>query len=790
MKKNIFKTLAAAVCFAALVLTGCVNNFEGTTRNYKQKAEQQTGNYGENNSAKGAHTYSFGFSPETITTASKNTEITVNFSSQFELDLDSAESAFTFYKLKKNTKNEKYYPEHDGVITKTLLHVTEPDSYSDTVSFLYRLDTEEVTTDKIAFVVDGTKLKYKNGLAAMSNDGNLKAGEETDSIVRYISVTSKKDGTSTETIGNSYSESWTANNYNISYLYSYGELQTSESDTTPSGKYRLYCYAPSKTLDADGLTSTYDDSLAAVLGKKFKLQIQKPGSTKWEDGAALTFAYHSSYQFKNYDYYSSNTYTADVDTKAFAQGTKWRIVRDKSVVVGKPSDWVKDAYGHAPFEYYPKVIEKAYPSYPSEYEEIPYGDENTTYIFAWADGDLDPKPTFNKANCDYMTAFFTQTDFVNWIETNENSIEVNIKTWMVELDKTDGFILVDSKNTIVPSTTTVHKNGEGKIDKVIITPKNEKLNLWWDSYDVYVGSGTTIKENKNYPKQVQFGCYPDLSKGDLSGYVLLAQNVVKTGSDYTTAEDWAQGQYESIWINENSYGRSDNYGNWNNHFDNVQKVYLIAGETYKIQFVNGYNSNTNTALFLENHEWATLCYYGHLYIVDADEDVWYTQNYEKHLYNYNENATYECTKTGYYYICANRPESASVQIYSNSRYNARYGENAIIPEGMDYATFTRDWYYDAYRNWDGSDILGRVDTFDNPYYVESDPDPYPATVTATGPALFEFTPDWDLDAADGTYNGTVIGNTHITDDAGNWVMNGSKHIPYHWGNIYYHIYME
>lgn len=788
MKKNIFKTLAATVCFTALVLTGCVNNFEGTTRNYKQKVEQQTGNYGENNSAKGAYTYSFGFSPETISTAAKDTEITVNFSSQFELDLDSAESAFTFYKLKENTKCKRYYPEHDGVITKTLLHVTEPDSYSGTVSFLYRLDTDEVTTDKIAFVVDGTKLKYKNGLAAMSNDGNLKAGEETDSIVRYISVTNKKDGTSTDTIGNSYSESWTANNYNVNYLYSYGELTTSETDNTPSGKYRVYCYAPSKTLDADGLTSTYDDSLAAVLSKKFKLQIQKPGSTKWEDGAALTFTYHDTTKAYSHDRYSANSYTADIDTKAFEQGTKWRVIRDRSVVIGKPSDWVKDAYGHTPFEYYPKVIEKAYPS--SDYYEIPYGDENTTYLYAWGNTDADPKPTFTKDDCDYMSAFFTQCDFVNEITTNENNIEVSIKAWMVELDKTDGFILVDSKNTIVPSTTTVHKNGEGKIDKVIITPKNEKLNLKWDSYDVYVGSGTTIKENKDYPKQVQFGCYPDLSKGPLSGYVLLAQNVIKPGAAYDTAEAWDQGQYESIWINVDSYGRTNNYGDWDNHFDNVQKVYLIAGETYKIQFVNGYNSNTNTALFLENHKWATLCYYGHLYIVDADEDVWHTQTYEEHLYNYNENATYDCSKTGYYYICANRPESASVMgAHYGSGYKPLHSETESIPDGM-YDTFTRDWYYDAYCNWDGSDIL---ETIPNEYYDAND--------SSFGPEYWEDIPALFTYDITGNPNDTenptaydieysISASTHREDDEGNWVMNGSKHIPYHWGNVIYHIYME
>lgn len=776
MKKNIFKTLAAALCIGAFVLTGCTNNFEGTTPDFKQKKEAQTGNYGEGNNAKGLSTYSFSFSPSSINTAAEDTEIEVSFTSQFELDLDSVENAFTFYKLKENSKCKKYYPEHDGVITKTLLHVTEPISYSGTVRFLYRLNTKDVTTDMIAFVVDGTKLKYKNGIAAMSNDGNLKAGEETDSIIRYIDVSNKNDGTSTDPISNYYDESWTANNYSISSLSSYGELETSETDTTPSGKYRFYTYAPSKTLDADGVISTYDDGLADVLDKKFKLQIQKPGSTKWEAGAVLTFAYHSSYQFKDYDYYNSHTYTTDVDTKAFEQGTKWRIVCDKSVVVGKPSDWVKDVYGHAPFEYYPKVTTKVYPSsWSSDYMEIPYGDKDTTFIYAWGNTGADPKPTFTKDDCDYMSAFFTQCDFVNWIGTNENNIEVNIKTWQVELDKTDGFILVDSKKTIVPSTTSVHKNADGIIDKVIITPNNDKLNLWWDSYDVYVGSGTTIKENPDYPKQVQFGCYPDLSRGPLSGYVLLAQNVVKAGTAYTTVEDW-RGQTYSAWINEGNYGRTVN-GNWENHFNGENKVYLIAGETYHIQFVNGNKENAYRDDFLAAAQasyWSPdLCYYGQLYLIDADEDTWSTENYVR-VINYDDsgNVEYTPSKTGYYYICTNRDATANLNVHTNTGYNP------ITDNGY-------DWYYDAYRKLDGTDFEGDC-TFANPYYDDTDGSS-PAEVDVTNWPLF-FYPNWN-GTADGSYSDVDYGS-HVYDDSGNPLMNPNPQIPYRQGNVYYHIYMD
>lgn len=798
MKKNIFKTLAATVCFAALVLTGCVNDIEGTTPNYKQKAEQFTGNYGEKSSASGLSTYSFSFSPTSITTAAEDTEISVSFNSQYELDLDSVENAFTFYKLKENSKTKRYYPERDGVISKTLLHVTEPNSYSGTVSFLYRLNTKDVTTNKIAFVVDGTKLKYKNGIAAMSNDGNLKAGEETDSIIRYIDVSNKNDGTSTDTISNSYSESWTANNYGINSLSFYGELDTSETDTTPSGKYRFYCYAPTKTMDSDGLSSAYDDGLADLLAKKFKLQIQKPGSSKWEDGEVLSFAYHSSYQFKDYDYYSSNTYTTDVNIKTFEQGTKWRIVRDSSVKLGAPSDWVKDAYGHAPFEYYPKVIARVYPTN-TYYNFIPYADENTTYIFAWGNSGADPKPTFDKDYCDANSAFMTQNSFVSWMTTNEKNIEININTGMIELDKTDGFILVDSKKTIIPSTTSVHKNADGIIDKVIITPNNDKLNLWWNSYDVYVGSGTTIKENIDYPKQVQFGCYPDQSLGELSGYVCMAQNVIQTGSAFgtgTDAWDWNNGKVREVRIYEGNYRQwNDNEERYENNFASIDKVYLLKGETYKIQFATGYSLNSyRDSWFTHTADDNEICYYAQLYVFDADSGDPNTNSlssYTARITYSGTIATIDCTKSGYYYICVNRPDNydADIMYPQSAAYDPRYGEYDEddfyddFPNGT-YAQLTRDWYYDAYCLWSGAAYM---ETVLNPDYNPND-EAYGPQYVDNVPVLFNYT------ISNGIVTSSVTSTTHNEissgTDAGFWVMNPNPRVPYRWGNVYYHIYME
>ena len=199
MKKNIFKTLAITFTLASLVLTSCVQNFDGTKVNYSQKKEELTGNYGNTNSAKGI---SVGLSPTSITIAAEDTEFTVTFySCYYELDKDSVEKAVTFYNLKNNSKNNYFAPEYDGALTKTLIHVTEPSSYRGDVEFLYRVDTSIVQNNKIELVVDATKLKYKNGSAVLNRDGNLKAGELTDTYVKYITVSAKADGSTPAKIG-------------------------------------------------------------------------------------------------------------------------------------------------------------------------------------------------------------------------------------------------------------------------------------------------------------------------------------------------------------------------------------------------------------------------------------------------------------------------------------------------------------------------------------------------------------------------------------------------------------
>ena len=779
MKKNIFKTLAALFVFGSLVLTSCVQNFEGTKPNYEQKKEQFTGNFGNDQSAEGLDEWDF--SVDNITDAAKDSEIEVRINSaQYELDLDSVEKAFTFYRLKDNSKYKSFYPEHDGEITKTLLKVTEPSSYTGTVALLYRLDTKEVTTSKIALVVDATKLKYKNGLFVVSNDGNLKAGETTDSFVKYISVDYKADGTSTTALNYSYSYS---EDFAPTYTYSIYSLSAlmdlEDNDGNPTGKTRYYVYAKEKTYE---YPYTYDESLAGALSKMFKLEIQKPGSTKWESGEALTFTYHADSKTGNVDPYYAHTYTTD--TPVLEAGTKWRIVHDSSVSIGTAPDWYADAYGHPVFKDDRKVLTTVSEGI------VAYGDKDTDFLFAY--GNSGTPGTFKKDECDYLNAMFTQSGILSNFQNDRSKFTIYLNPSYAELDKTDGFILVNTakKNAIVPSVTTVHKNADEKIDKVFIAPKDANIELNGD-FDIYVGSGTTLKENKDYPKQLKFGCYPDQSKGELSGYVMLVQNPVQPGSAFTTADEWRSAMKADI--ETHNYREYDyQHGRYDNKFSFIQRVYLLAGETYTLQVANGNPSNPNSTVALNATATTTrdrLCYAGEVYLFNANlGDPDYVDpdyNYCKIAYNSTTGSqSIEVDNSGYYYVCVNH----ALVTGTNTIVALPNGEHLYQKTSLD--AYDEDWWYDAYKDLEGN---WPMETITNPYYDDVNNPSVAPTVSVP----ISINVDWDEVLEDGTYtipsNPDVLYYKVYTDTEGVFtgrVLNPARRIPYYWGYVYINFYMN
>ncbi|MBO4629440.1 MAG: hypothetical protein J5687_05755 [Treponema sp.] len=641
MKKNIFKTLAITFTFASLVLTGCVQNFDGTKVNYSQKKEELTGNYGNTSSAQGLGSWNIQLSSSSIPKAAEDTEITVTFSScAFELDKDSVEKAVTFYKLKNNSKNNYFAPEYDGDLTKTLIHVTEPHSYTGSVSFLYRVDTSSVQTSEIALVIDATKLKYKNGSAVLSNDGNLKAGETTDTVVEYISVGLKADGSTPSKIGDTY-----GNHYSESYTWSSGAwlsyvADLVDSESKPTGAKRYKVSAPDKraAFDDDPL---YDDSLAETLSKMFKLQIQEPGTSKWKDGAKLEFTYHAANSTTATDPYSKNTYTTD--TPVFEPGTKWRIIQDSSVAYGTAPAWKADAYGHPEFKDNRKALSTVklndYYDYPEVFEEfVPYGDKDTPYIFAWP-----TTWTFTSAatSCTASAAQTAQRSM--FTVTNPSSGKILIKPAAnVVLEGTDGFIVVDSNNAIIETEKTVHTDSSDVVDYILLTIKDKFFN---GTVKVYVNEKTTLKTNTYNEKQKQFGCYPDQSQSELSGYVLIST------TEFNISNSVSYAGVPQLPITSSS--DSDDYtfawvdGRVNSYKDADFKYYLKKNKQYRIR-VLGVDQDYYNILYNYANNWDDRMRYGCCKIIDSKTKEVVATKYGFNGYDYYQSFT--VSKDGWYII--------------------------------------------------------------------------------------------------------------------------------------------
>ena len=443
----------------------------------------------------------------------------------FELDQDSVVKGLSFVKLKNNSANNYYAPEHDGELPKTLVRVEEPSDYnsgsssSGDVSFYFRVDTRTVETRRIALVVDATKIEYANGSDVISNDGNLKAGEETDSFVVYITIDKKADGTQTTQLGSTIGGYHAQENYAWTWRISPSALSFSDYLHDSAGKltgvWRFKLSAPRLTYD---MPYTYDESLEGTLSKMYKLQTQKPGTTKWVD-ETLTFAYHTADSTTPAtDPFDAHTYTTDVP--AMEPGTKWRIVYDSSVSIGTAAPaYLKDYYLHPEFKDKRKFITKVAP-WSDDYYIVSYANVDTDYICRWQAG------TFTESMCSHSYAKSAQQSMFTVSCPNNEYILITPAAG-VDLATVDGFVLVNaSGNGIIETETTVHKNTSDVIDYIMIAPKNKNFS---GTVKLYVNEKTTLKTNSYNAKQLKFGFYPqpNANQGEFEGHYQLP-------SDFTT----------------------------------------------------------------------------------------------------------------------------------------------------------------------------------------------------------------------------------------------------------------
>lgn len=523
MKQKIFKLLAAPALLvtAGLMLAGCTNNFDGTKVNYEQKKQEITDNLGTVDSAwtgyVNCNTWSIG-------QAGKQSNIEIRIESRTKLDRDSALAAITFYKLKDNTDNSAYYPMHDGECTKTLVGTNESGAWEDFAQtgnstdgirtiFKFDVDTSAVTTNKIAVIVDATKLKDVFGNLVLNLDTNNKAGQESDSWIQYITVYNDKDGNPTTSLSSVNEE-----------LFRYPFMpidpnSVNDSLDNATGKVTFTIDA----LHVNEAGDAYDETLASTMKQAFVLRTKGLEEAAYKD-VSLDWTYEAG-QYK-------------ATTAALPYGTKYSLVQ---VMTSFESPaWITKVYGHPAFTDFFPVGAK---------EEILNGissvlTEQPDYIVddptdpadsgaSWTAGAYDEDDVIDyqndllrvtrsrtQAGSKYISGYYDDQGnyhssyteyyyYYKWTISPESGVK--LKTY-------DDFIVTGENYNKFETIMTYVKNSDDTIRTIYIetkVPVKNTATLW-------VGSGTTLEENTAYPKQLKFGSpYKDILMGEAGGYVPL-----------------------------------------------------------------------------------------------------------------------------------------------------------------------------------------------------------------------------------------------------------------------------
>ena len=523
MKQKIFKLLAAPALLlaAGITLSGCVNDFDGTNVNFEEKKQEITDNLGTVDAAwtgyVDCNTWSIG-------QAGKQSNIEIRITSPAKLDMSTVDSAITFYKLKNNTDNANYYPMHDGELTKVQVGVNVSESWNDYAQnggnneqgvytqIKYDVDTESVTTDKIAVIVDATKLKDIFGNLVLNLDTNHKAGQESDSWIRYITVYNDKDGNPTTSL------SGVNEDFRFPFMpIDLSSVNDSLDNTTGKVTFTIDAVPVNEAGDA------YDETLAPTMKQSFVLRTKGLEEAAYKD-VSLDWTYEAG-QYK-------------ATTAALPYGTKYSLVQ---VMTSFESPaWITKVYGHPAFtDFFPAGAK----------DEILRGTSNVLteqpdYIVddptdpddsgaSWTAGAYDEDDVIDYQNdllqvtrsrtqtgSKYISSYYDDQGnyhsgyteyyyYYKWTISPESGVK--LKTY-------DDFIVTGENYNKFETIMTYVKNSDDTIRTIYIetkVPVKDTATLW-------VGSGTTLEENTAYPKQVKFGSpFKNILMGEAGGYVPL-----------------------------------------------------------------------------------------------------------------------------------------------------------------------------------------------------------------------------------------------------------------------------
>ena len=427
-----------------------------------------------------------------ISQAASDTIIAVQISSKTHVKESTLSEGIKFYTLKK--ESGKYYPVRSNELAAKTLKAVESEVSGSTVTTLaiFTLDTTSVKTEAIAVVYDATVLKTEEGYPLLNSDGNLTAGEETDSQIEYISVLKQSDGTATTSLSTSLNDE--DFNPQLKSFVKLVSLTESSGSANADGSLTVTTNtgATTYTTIADG-TTKYFSGLASKLNEVYRLELCAPGKSAYTKDGAFSFAYDST----NHQYKATSS--------PLPAGTKYRFVAEPVAIT--ESDESVLLYGHATV--WTAGNETNY-DYGNKSGVSDYYAASPSYIISTSATTF-PAIFTTSSITTAQKGLFTTT------KVGDGKYKVVLRTLSgTQLEfgsvSEDGFIVTDANYT--------------KIDDVTVTLKDEKtvsiqLNKSYYSGSVYiwVGEGTTIKTNPVNSAQTTFGIYKDVDYGDASGYV-------------------------------------------------------------------------------------------------------------------------------------------------------------------------------------------------------------------------------------------------------------------------------
>ena len=525
--------LVLFVLAVPLVFAGCTQSVDGTDVNFEQKKEELTGSYGASYTAPTGKVFTL--TSATIDQASKQTVFEVKLLSDYAIAIETADSSIAFYKLKDNTTNASYYPLHDGEISGENRKLLYSRSYvcaedldgngfvdSGVITYLkYELNTEVLTTNQFAFIVDAQKLNDLNGNPVLNLDKNYKGGQESDSYIKYFTVTDDKDGVALAGLNYSEEEDFRSP-YNPVNPMSITATQNASDPTKWD-----FTMNPGYPVSIDP-TTAYDKTLADTMKASFKLRTTNLAGVS--EDVELDWHWDTDETDSKYK----------ATSPKLAYGTKFTVVAIKPEITA-PAYYVT-VYGHPGFTETDEaglridlddLLDSSNPNlFPKTVTYLETEPANIISNFQDADGSTWSASNINSNNIKiYQNALLNvkiktfQTKITSFNDpehpTTKNYYRWTIKPETItgktiEFESYDDFIVTDANNNKLEIVKSEVKNTDGSLKELYIetkVPLSSAPKLW-------VGSGTKLKANQTYSNQKLFGeFFQDSSKVDASGYV-------------------------------------------------------------------------------------------------------------------------------------------------------------------------------------------------------------------------------------------------------------------------------